>query len=55
MFKLVDEQPLLHGRHEDQLAAALAQNLFSAQEAELVRAAHAARRAVIAVDDFEKI
>ena len=55
LFKLVDEQPLLHGRHEEQLAAALAQNLFSAQEAELVQAAHAARRAVIAVDDFEKI
>jgi len=55
LFKLVDEQPLLHGLHEDQVAAALARNILNAQEAELVRAAHAARRAVIAVDDFEKI
>jgi acyl-CoA dehydrogenase len=55
LFKVVDEQPLLHGLHEDQVAAALARNVLSTQEAELVRAAHAARRAVIAVDDFEKI
>ncbi|MHB8534950.1 MAG: acyl-CoA dehydrogenase [Sulfuricaulis sp.] len=55
LFKLVDEQPLLHGRPEEQLAAALAGNILSAPEVELVRAAQAARRAVIAVDDFEKI
>jgi len=55
LFKLVDEQPLLHGLPEEQVAAALAQNILNAQEAELVRAAQAARRAVIAVDDFEKL
>ncbi len=55
LFKLVDEQPLLHGLHQEQVAAALAQSILSAPEAELVRAAQAARRAVIAVDDFEKI
>ena len=38
-----------------QLKAALEQNMLSIAEAKLVRAAVAARRAVIAVDDFEKI
>lgn len=55
LAKLVEEQPLLHGDHEAQLKAALEQNVFSNAEAKLVRAAYAARRGVIAVDDFEKI
>ncbi len=52
LAKLVDEQPLLLGDHEAQVQAALAQNILSAPEAKLVRAAYAARRSVIAVDDF---
>jgi acyl-CoA dehydrogenase len=55
LAKLVEEQPLLHGDHEAQVQAALAQNALSNAEAKLVRAAYAARRGVIAVDDFEKI
>ncbi len=52
LYKLVDEQPLLHGDAAAQLAAAVKMNLLSAAEAEVVRAAQAARREVIAVDDF---
>lgn len=52
LVKLVQDDPLLHGRHEAQVDAALARDILSAPEAELVRAAHAARLAVIAVDDF---
>jgi len=52
LYGLVDEQPLLHGDHAAQLAAALKLGLLSASEVELVRAAQAARREVIAVDDF---
>ncbi len=55
LAKLVDEQPLLLGDLEAQLKAALEHDLLSNAEAKLVRAAHAARREVIAVDDFEKI
>jgi acyl-CoA dehydrogenase len=52
LAKLVEAQPLLLGDHEAQVQAALQQNIFSAAEAKLVRAAYAARRSVIAVDDF---
>ncbi|OGI49617.1 MAG: acyl-CoA dehydrogenase [Candidatus Muproteobacteria bacterium RIFCSPHIGHO2_12_FULL_60_33] len=52
LAKLVEEQPLLLGDHEAQVKAALAQNVLSNAEAKLVRAAYAARRGVIAVDDF---
>ncbi|MDH3562873.1 MAG: acyl-CoA dehydrogenase [Gammaproteobacteria bacterium] len=52
LTKLVDEQPLLHGQFEEQVKAALEQNILSNGEAKLLRAAHAARRDVIAVDDF---
>jgi acyl-CoA dehydrogenase len=52
LYKLVDEQPLLHGDHAAQLAEAIKMNRLSAAEAELVRVAHAARREVIAIDDF---
>ena len=50
--KLLEAQPLLHGDHEAQVQAALKQGVLSATEADQVRAAHNARRAVIAVDDF---
>jgi len=52
LYKLVDEQPLLHGDHAALLTAALKANRLTAAEAELVRVAQAARREVIAVDDF---
>jgi acyl-CoA dehydrogenase len=52
LAKLAEEQPLLHGNFEAQVKAALAKHILSAPEAQLVRAAHAARRGVIAVDDF---
>jgi acyl-CoA dehydrogenase len=52
LHKLVDERPALHGDLEAQLREALARGLISPSEAELVRAAHQARRAVITVDDF---
>ncbi|MEX2164297.1 MAG: acyl-CoA dehydrogenase [Sulfuricaulis sp.] len=52
LVKLVDDQPILHGDHEAQVNTALDQKALSMPEAELVRAAYAARRAVIAVDDF---
>jgi acyl-CoA dehydrogenase len=55
LAKLAEAQPLLHGDLEAQLKVALEQNVLSNAEAKLVRAAHAARRGVIAVDDFEKI
>ncbi|MDO8704206.1 MAG: acyl-CoA dehydrogenase [Sulfuricaulis sp.] len=55
LVKLVDEYPLLHGDLEAQIKIALEKNILSAAEAKLVRAAYAARREVIAVDDFEKI
>ena len=50
----VEAHPLLLGDIEAQLEKAVAANLLSATEAGVVRAAAAARRAVIAVDDFEK-
>jgi len=52
LHPLVDEQPILHGDHEGQVREALARNIINAQEADLLRAAQAARRAVITVDDF---
>lgn len=52
LAKLAEQHPRLHGNHEAQVEAALAANILSAPEAELVRAAYAARSAVIAVDDF---
>ncbi len=52
LAKLVDEVPLLHGDHAAQVAEALARNLITPAEAALLRAAHAARRSVITVDDF---
>ena len=55
LANLVEAQPLLLGDHEAQVQAALAQNVLSAAEAKLVRAAYAARRSVIAVDDFPPV
>ena len=52
LVKLVDEYPLLHGDLEAQIKIALEKNILSAAEAKLVRIADAARRDVIAVDDF---
>ena len=52
LAKLVEDTPLLLGDHEAQLKAAVARNVLSAAEAKLVRTAYAARRGVIAVDDF---
>jgi acyl-CoA dehydrogenase len=52
LYKLVDELPILHGDHEGQVREALARKLITEPEAGMLRAAHAARRAVIAVDDF---
>jgi len=49
---LVNELPILHGDHEGQVREALARQLVTAAEADILRAAHTARRAVIAVDDF---
>jgi acyl-CoA dehydrogenase len=53
--KLVAQQPLLHGNRAAQIAAAQAAGIVNMDEAELLRAAHAARSAVIAVDDFESL
>ncbi|MEK7207718.1 MAG: acyl-CoA dehydrogenase [Pseudomonadota bacterium] len=53
LHRLVEENPVLHGDMAAQIKEALRQEIFTAAEAELVRAAHAARRAVIAVDDFK--
>jgi acyl-CoA dehydrogenase len=52
LYKLVSERPILHGDHEGQVREALAQKLINAQEADILRAAQIARRAVIMVDDF---
>jgi acyl-CoA dehydrogenase len=52
LYKLVDDSPMLHGDLDAQLREALARGLINPSEAELVRAAHQARRAVITVDDF---
>ena len=52
LAKLVEESPMLLGDHEAQVKAAVARNVLSAAEAKLVRTAYAARRGVIAVDDF---
>jgi acyl-CoA dehydrogenase len=52
LYKLVSELPVLHGDHEGQVKEALARQLINAQEAEVLRAAQIARRAVIMVDDF---
>jgi len=52
LIKFVETQPLLHGDHAAQVRAAVTQGVLNEQEAKLVRAAYAARRAVIAVDDF---
>jgi acyl-CoA dehydrogenase len=54
LHRLVDENPMLHGDMKAQVEEALRQQVLTLSEAELVRAAHAARRAVIAVDDFKK-
>lgn len=48
----VDERPLLTGEHERQVREALAAGVLDDREAELVRAAYSARRAVIEVDSF---
>jgi acyl-CoA dehydrogenase len=53
--KLLDEEPSLLGDHDAQVEAAHSRNILSAQEADLVRAAYAARRAAVAVDDFDKL
>ena len=52
LTRLVEEQPLLHGHFEAQVKVALAKHILSEPEAKQVRDAHAARRDVIAVDDF---
>jgi acyl-CoA dehydrogenase len=52
LYKLVDERPVLHGDHEGQVREALARRLITEPEAGILRAAHAARRTVITVDDF---
>jgi acyl-CoA dehydrogenase len=52
LVKLVAERPVLHGDHAAQVREALARGLINDKEAETLRAAHAARSAVIAVDDF---
>jgi acyl-CoA dehydrogenase len=52
LYKLVSELPMLHGDHEGQVKEALARKQINAQEAEVLRAAQVARRAVIMVDDF---
>jgi len=52
LYKLVDEVPTLHGDHEGQVREAVKRGLVSEAEAGMLRAAHAARRAVITVDDF---
>lgn len=52
LSKLIEQQPLLHGDHAAQVKTALAQGVLNAAQAELVRAAYAARREAIAVDDF---
>ncbi len=49
---LVNERPILHGDHEGQMREALATKLIDVQEADILRAAQIARRAVIMVDDF---
>jgi acyl-CoA dehydrogenase len=55
LSKFAETQPLLHGDHAAQVRAALAQGVLNEHEAELVRTAYAARRAVIAVDDFKEL
>jgi acyl-CoA dehydrogenase len=52
LYTLVNERPILHGDHEGQMREALATKLINAEEADLLRAARIARRAVIMVDDF---
>jgi acyl-CoA dehydrogenase len=46
------DRPLLHGDHAAQVEAALGAGVVSAVEAELLRAAYAARAKVVAVDEF---
>jgi acyl-CoA dehydrogenase len=50
--KYVAAHPLLHGHFEGQLEAALRDRIISAEQADVLRAAQAARRQVIRVDDF---
>jgi acyl-CoA dehydrogenase len=47
-----EAHPLLHGDHGAQVEAAVAAGVVSAAEAELLRAAYAARGRVVAVDEF---
>ncbi len=54
LYALVEGNPLLHGDLEAQLAEALKRGVLNAGQAELVRAAAAARAGVIAVDEFAK-
>jgi acyl-CoA dehydrogenase len=53
LIKIVEERPILHGDFTGQVEAALSAGIVNSAEAELLRAAHGARRAVIAVDDFD--
>jgi len=50
--KYVVDHPLLHGDFEGQLEAALRERIISVEQADVLRAAQAARRQVIRVDDF---
>ena len=52
LYKLVAERPALHGDFEGQVRLALERNMITAKDAETLRAAAIARRAVITVDDF---
>jgi len=52
LVALVNEVPILHGDHEGQVREALARGQITDEEARILRDAHVARRAVIAVDDF---
>jgi acyl-CoA dehydrogenase len=55
LYQLVDDNPVLHGDFAAQVELALKQKILSASEADIVRAAHAARREAVAVDSFDKL
>jgi len=52
LYSLVSEQPMLHGDLEGQVQEALKRGIISENDVVVLRNAHAARRAVIMVDDF---
>jgi acyl-CoA dehydrogenase len=55
LYKLVDDNPVLHGDFAAQVEMALKQQILSPTEADIVRAANTARREAIAVDSFDKL